>query len=504
MTEDSNNERYKTRFMYGRTVIYSDVEEVTRENVLDVLHKSMMIHDINSADIDYLYKYYRGNQPIIYRQKKIRPEINNKLVLNHANEIVSFKTGYLCGEPIQYVNRSGDEDVTDQINTLNEYMFAEDKAAKDEQIVEWANICGTAYRMVLPDSDTNQGPDEAPFELYTLDPRFAFVVYSVDIKNEPLMGVRYYDDSNYVRHYSVYTNKLVFNIVGEDIKEVQPNPLGAIPIFEYPANNSRIGSFEVVISLLDALNIVESNRLDNVEQIVQSFLKFINCDIADEDIKKIGELGAVKVKSTDGQNADVDTVSTDLNQDQVETLKKDLYDTILVICGMPNRNGGSSTSDTGAAVIMRDGWSDAESRAKNHEHMFKLSEKPMLKLVLRICNTFVDKMSLKLSDIELKFTRRNYEAIQSKSQVLISMLQQDKIHPKLAFESSGLFIDPEAAYTLSAEYYEEQQKKLESNAAQGGDTEDNSEKSPNANGREAIQKRNDNSQKRVKGKGDAA
>ena len=59
----------------------------------------------------------------------------------------------------------------------------------------------------------------------------------------------------------------------------------------------------------------------------------------------------------------------------------------------------------------------------------------------------------------MKFTRRNYEAIQSKSQVLISMLQEPKIHPQLAFQHSGLFSDAESAYTMSMEYYEEQQSK---------------------------------------------
>jgi stringent starvation protein B len=67
--------------------------------------------------------------------------------------------------------------------------------------------------------------------------------------------------------------------------------------------------------------------------------------------------------------------------------------------------------------------------------------------------------NLKLKDIELQFTRRNYEAIQSKSQVLVSMLQQPKIHPRLAFAHCGMFADPEAAYAISMEYNEEQSKK---------------------------------------------
>lgn len=175
-------------------------------------------------------------------------------------------------------------------------------------------------------------------------------------------------------------------------------------------------------------------------------------------------MGAIKVKSVDGQKADVGVVTTELNQDQTQTLTDDLYQTVLTICGMPNRNGGTSTSDTGAAVIMRDGWSLAEARAKDSELMFKRSEGQFLRLVLRILRD-MGNVSISLADIDIKFTRRNYEAIQSKSQVLVSMLQQEKIHPLLAFSHCGMFSDAESAYAMSMEYYEEQQKKREEQEA---------------------------------------
>ena len=109
-------------------------------------------------------------------------------------------------------------------------------------------------------------------------------------------------------------------------------------------------------------------------------------------------------------------------------------------------------------MLLRDGWSLAEARAKDSENMFKKSEKKMLKLVFRICKDLSD-FNLGLKNIELQFTRRNYENIQSKSQVLVSMLQNNKIHPLLAFQHSGLFIDPERAYAMSLKYYEEEQSK---------------------------------------------
>ena len=127
----------ETRQMFGRRVIKTSTTNITSENVVDVLLKALSIHALNRSEIDYLWEYYKGKQPILHRQKEVRPEITNRIVENRANEIVSFKVGYLCGEPIQYVGKNGSEEITQGITRLNELMFAEDKAAQDQEIVEW-------------------------------------------------------------------------------------------------------------------------------------------------------------------------------------------------------------------------------------------------------------------------------------------------------------------------------------------------------------------------------
>ena len=42
-------------------------------------------------EMDYLYWYRRGDQPVLSRTKTVRPEINNKVVENHASEIVDVQ-----------------------------------------------------------------------------------------------------------------------------------------------------------------------------------------------------------------------------------------------------------------------------------------------------------------------------------------------------------------------------------------------------------------------------
>lgn len=458
-----------SRKLFGRKAIYTEVSEINEGNIIDVLQKALFVHLANQADIDYLYRYYRGDQPILYREKDIRPEINNMVVENRANEIVSFKTGYQVGEPVQYVSRGGDERISSEVLTLNDYMLAEDKPAKDKELVDWGNICGTAYRMVLPDALADVEADEAPFEIFTLDPRYAFVVYSVGLGHKPMMGVRYVKKEDGTLVFSCWTENRYFEVWNTWSVIYSEDQILGIPIIEYPANQARLGSFEIVIPLLDAINMTESNRIDGIEQFVQAYWKFVGCRIDEPLFNQFKELGAIMVPPNDtGGNIDVDLITKDMNQEQIQKLVDSMYNAVLTICGMPNRNGGTSTSDTGSAVIMRDGWSAAEARAKDSELIFKRSEKEFLKLVLRICRD-LGGLSLKLSALEIRFTRRNYENIAQKVTVLTQMLACDKLAPELAFTTCGAFSDPQVAYRMSLPYIQAAQERLASAAQNGGD-----------------------------------
>ena len=440
--------------LHGRRVIYTEYTDIDRRNVVDALQKNLQIHEKNRKEIDFLYKYYKGDQPILDRVKEVRPEINNKIVENRANEIVSFKVGYLVGEPIQYVSRGAGEDVTTELNRFNEYTYAENKALKDKELADWFTIGGTAYRIALP--NVRYRGEDSPFRMYTLDPRQTFVVYSNDFAHRPVMGVSYVTINN-KPVYTVYTANKRYTVIDSKVIGEVDHILGMVPIIEYPANLARLGAFEIVIPLLDAINTVASNRIDGVEQFVQALMMFKGVDIEEKDFQSLKNLGAVKVP----QDGDIKYLIQELNQTQTQTLVDDMYQTVLTICGMPNRNGGTSTSDTGSAVIMRDGWSAAEARAKDTEVMFKRSEKEFLRLLLEISNT-LSGSDLQLPQIEIRFTRRNYENILEKVQVLTMMLDNDSIADKLAFQYCGMFADPELAYHESMEEKDENiRKRLE-------------------------------------------
>ena len=431
--------------MFGRTVIYTDVSSVTSENVCEVLNKALTTHAQNQSEIDYLYKYYKGNTPILAKEKEVRPSINHKICENRANEIVNFKTGYCFGEPVQYILRGEKQGLVKHLDVLNDYMFAEDKSAADRRIADWMHIAGTAYRMVLPRKRYDEG--EAPFDFYTLDPRHTFVVYHSGIVNKPVMGVKCIMKENNLPLYSVYTNDMYFEIEDGILQSAQPHVLGMVPIIEYPASEARLGAFEIVLPLLDALNEVQSNRLDDVVQYVNSFLALLGGQIDEDGMKN---LEAYKMLCLpDG--VDAKYLSVAMQQGDIQTLADAIRYSIMAICGVPSQSGESaSTSDTGRAVILRGGWEQAEARAKSTETEYKYSEKRFLKLVLRILRDSVG-TDLRLQDIEVKFGRRYVDSLVTKAQALQTLLTIG-IAPQSAIATVGIWNDPTDIYLQSKPY----------------------------------------------------
>ena len=83
---------------YGRKIAYTNVEKITPENIVSVIGKCIGVFNANKTVIEYLWNYYKGDQPIRYRKKVVRDDIVNKVVENHAYEIVQFKVGQTYGE----------------------------------------------------------------------------------------------------------------------------------------------------------------------------------------------------------------------------------------------------------------------------------------------------------------------------------------------------------------------------------------------------------------------
>ena len=450
-------ERWPNDGLTGRRKIKTAVKEITKENVRDVLSEALAIQKVNAGEIQYLYDVYRGKQDIQSKEKYVRENINNKVTVNRANEIVTFKTAYLLNEPIQYISHG--EDKSDEVTQLNEFMRAEDKESKDKEIVDWMHICGLAERFVITD-EMAKVEDGAPYYIYTLDPKEAFVIYSARIGNKPMAGVILQMDENGQWYAVVYTEDKCFTVTDDYVKE-ESHILGGIPLIEYENNSARMGAFESVLPILNAINRLESDAVDSVQDFVNGFDVFQNCDIDEGTYSSLSIGGqAVKVKTvSQGMEAKVYRVASELSQSGVQQRVDDLTDAYLTICGMPNRNGGSSTSDTGQAVIFRDGWSEAESRAKDTEKLYTRSERQFLKIVLKICEAKAP-LDLELKDIGVNFARKSLNNLQSRFQCFMEGLGSSWVHPMDVYNAFGdIFGDKTAAYQRAVAWHEEQEAK---------------------------------------------
>lgn len=426
----------------GRRKIVSEAKsaDLRDEKVLEeVINASMSVHFTNKTEIDYLVDYSRGIQPILQKTKVIRDDINNKNVINHAQMVTRMINGYFLGTPIQYI-QNGDTDKKDAIDLLNKYVGYEDKASVDKEIGEYQSICGTAYRIIYTDGEL---ADEVPFEDKALDPATTFVVYENTIAEKPIMGVTYYsiyDNKGNIkgRRIYCYTDFGIYEILtdstgmvnGLSTTKFSPYNIGGVPIIEYPNNTWRIGDWELCINLMDAITALQNGRLDDVDQIVQSLLIFINADIDAEKYDEMREKGVVILKNMSGVQSDVKVIDNTLDQSGMNMFAQELETMLYALLGIPDRNSRSGGGgDTGQAVELRDGWADLEIVARNKELVYKKAEKKTLRIILTILN---NKLGTKLSliDVDIKFTRNKNNNLLVKTQGYATLLSTKTLSPQ--------------------------------------------------------------------------
>lgn len=460
--------------LFGRKVIYTSCSDLNINSIIKIINGAMLRHEENSRQIAYLEKYFTGKQPILDRNKVIRPDVNNKIVVNNAYSIVRNANGYFLGEPIKYASK--DAECRENVEILNNMMDSVDKACGDTQLGEWQSICGTAYRLTCVDEDSeNKDSESAPFSLPILDPKFTSVIYSAEARHKPVLAFTYCDvlDDNgnpIGRKYTVYdkTYQYIFETKGvgtqiktEDLQIGYPKPhfLGEIPIIEYPNNQWRLGDFETVLTILDGLNKLQSDRINSVEQLVNSILVFVNCELKDKnpdgksDLEKLKEQLAISITSNTGQPADIKFVNSQVNQNEAETLAETLIDYVYAVTGIPDRktrsNGGG---DTGEAVYLRDGWASLEVVARTKERYFRKSEKQMLKIICKILKVFRN-INLKPMHIEPTFVRNRTNNLLNKAQAMSILKELGFIDPIDIVTLGGISDNPIDLVKRGLAYY---------------------------------------------------
>ena len=463
-TETNNTEKQQTNspltYIYtGRRIIYTDETKVTPENIGKVLAETMPDHEANRIEMKNLFEYEAGDQPIFYRVKNIRPEINIPACANYAREIVDFKLGYEYASPYTLAQRAkndfrkADPNQDDKrIATLNEMFFEQGKPGKDLQMARDFKRGGLGYMMAYPKKE-DMG-EIAPFDLMVLNPLNTYIVRTNDAYQKKVLAVTYNILRNGTKKITAYTDEWVFEgsmfgmnpTDGADRNGFRKtaNQIGIIPIVEFENNYSRQGAFEPVIPLMDALNITNSDRVNDVAQYVQSILWLNNCKIDEDQKDELRNGGFIQTKTTvDGKQANVAYVTAALNQSETQTLVDYMYDQILEIAGVPGRDTASG-GNTGSAILLSNGWQIAETQAKTSELNFVNPSMELLKIVLAIIRNTPDMpdelKEFNLSDVLIKPSRNKTYELVSRVAAMSNMINVG-IVPEKAIEVADIFDD---------------------------------------------------------------
>lgn len=350
-----------------------------------------------------LNKYYDGEHEILNRTMSNSDLPNNKLVCNHAEYITDMATGYFIGNPVTYKgNNIGP--VLDNFKAISIHNI-------DTELCRDISINGVGHELVY------MSTDEIPIPKSTnIDPRNIFLVVDDTVEYKSMFAVHYYpkyDLSNQIVGYyvNVLTENKIFKYLFKDlasekyevIKE-ENHFFGKIPVIEYWNKKNLKGDFEGVITLIDAYNILQSDRVNDKEQLVDALLAVIGVSFGDneEEMTETAKLlKRMKVLELP-DNGDAKWLVKQLNEAEVEVLKKSLKDDIHEFSKVPCMTDENFAAQA-SGVAMKYKLLGLEQLAKTKEGYYKIGLKERLQLYANIFN--IKGNNVNIDDVEINMTR---------------------------------------------------------------------------------------------------
>lgn len=442
MDDSKNILSYIKKPMYGRRRILLDYDEVTPDNVIEVLQKALNIHNANARECDYLIRYFLGDQDILYRPAPTTSEINNTTVVNYAFPITREIVGYTLGNPIELVAKNSDKQK--DVQTLNDMYDYEAAYLTDVCANIYSSICGVGYQITLPSSEiTKDNTPDIPIVNDYLDPRVTFVVQSNTIGAPQIMSCTIIRKRDGKRIYTCYTDK--YKMIVESMSTVTAtiNPIGMDPITMLENSVFLTGDWEQAISVMNASNLVASDSLNDIEGTIRSLLVVLGAEFDDEEdasLKKIKRNRLLTLASSTGTNVDAKFISPTLDSIGVQNIRDYLDDARNIITGIPDReNNGGAGGDTGMAVLNRNGWTDIEIVAKLKELFIKKAKKRQLAIALRILKQLdLINDDLNVIDIDTTIGRHTMDNLSTKASAFATLIATGELATIDALELSGL------------------------------------------------------------------
>ena len=396
-------------------------EEITRELVEKELPYVLSRQEQNAYKIEYMLAYADGtfqeidNKTRTYETDKDR----NKIVKeNHAYSLVNFKEGFLLGNKREFAQKS--DTTTDDIIFLDRFLCDCAFYTKDIELKHniYASGIGTSY--IVPRTDIiketskgwavfNQNPDEydvendSPFVYEVLESSKNAVVYTnrigvygdgalfcFSIRNVRVDDLRSYKEITvWTKEWTAkYTDKEhtgEYKLVPKSYVMTAPN-YKFLPMIEHSLNKSRTGLIEIDKTCLDAANMIASSSLDNVVDLVNQILAFLNVDADKIDLKKMYEAGAICLPPTGAGDPKIEKIVLELKYEAHNIMFEQRLTRLYDIAGVPLASASvTSGGDTGQARLLGGGWTNAYTVINRDILSFEKADRELLKRMIAIC-----------------------------------------------------------------------------------------------------------------------
>lgn len=310
------------------------------EPTIEIIKDAIEFNEKEKERFQKLQEYYMGEQAIKHRVRK--KDINNKLVTNHCKYITDINTGYLIGNPVVYSTDEG-KDISKILEEYNRQMISN----LDYDISEGCSIMGKKFELVY-------ATKKKEVRSASIIPNNVIMVCDNTLEHNELFAVVYrISRIKYNRKYEyvkVFTDKEEIEYSnGDTLMELKRTPhyFGLVPVIEYSNNKEEQGDFEQIIPLEDAYNLLQSDRVNDKEQLVQSLMLFQGAKPNPEQKDELNEERTLYVP----MGADVKYVTKEMNEAQIEILRKSIENDIHKISMTPNLNDENFVGNSSGVAI---------------------------------------------------------------------------------------------------------------------------------------------------------
>lgn len=368
-----------------------------------ILNDVIAYNDKRNERYDMLENYYFGKHNIINREKEDRLK-NNKVIINHAKYITDTNVGYLLGNPVDYQVTKGDDgkplyDIEPILDAYKKQTIND----LDTEIAKDVSIFGIQYEYLYAD-------EKAEPKSCELDNRHTIIVYDDSIEHKKLFGINYREiyEGNTFKHYEIIfaddkvkrVYKSSDKVLTQDGKD-EPHAFGDVPFIEYKNNPEYLGDFEPVISLIDAYNLLQSDRVNDKEQLVDAILCMYGMDFDDEQAELLKSSRMLANIPADGK---VEYLVKTLQENDVDVLRQNIESDIHKISMTPNMTDENFVGNS-SGVAIKYKLLAFEQNIKNKERYMEKGLMERFKLYNNFLSTKSKMSDIPIEEVDAVFTR---------------------------------------------------------------------------------------------------